>query len=649
MSEPSAPATLPANPGDRLPWLQRHLDALHAALHEAELRHADAIGSVDSVWTENARNLVHYVTLRARDLRPVQSALSLYGLSSLGRSEAHVLASVSAARTAARALTGRPRDEPAHGSPLDRDADGVPDGAARLAEAADRCLGARRDARYTRIMVTMPSHAADDPALLPDLVGAGMDLIRVNCAHDAPETWQAIIDRARAEAGRAGRPLRVSMDLGGPKLRTGPLASAPGVLRLKPRRDEYGRVVAAAVAWLSPSGSEAAEAEVTPRGPDEADLSALRELGLSAQAAAATVLPVDPGERLPGDGVDSLRLTDARGSRRRLRILYRGPNGLLVSSVKTTYLVAGTELRAAGEGEPLLRIGVLPPLERALRLHRGDTLELLRTAEALSVDPDGPARIGCTLPEVFDAVLPGQRVLLDDGAIEGRVAGADPERIEVRIERTAPGGSKLRAEKGINLPDTVLPISALTAQDRADLAFVAEHADLVNVSFVNSASDVEEIIELLGASPAADRDFGLVLKIETVRGFRNLPQILLAAMSWPRIGVMIARGDLAVEIGFERMAEVQQEILWLCEAAGVPVIWATQVLEQLAKTGLPTRAEITDAAESQRAEAVMLNKGPFIVTAVRALDDVLGRMQAHAEKKTSLLRRLESWDLDRPG
>jgi pyruvate kinase len=106
---------------------------------------------------------------------------------------------------------------------------------------------------------------------------------------------------------------------------------------------------------------------------------------------------------------------------------------------------------------------------------------------------------------------------------------------------------------------------------------------------------------------------------------------------------MIARGDLAVEIGYQRLAEIQEEILWLCEAAHMPVIWATQVLETLVKKGIPSRAEMTDAAMSERAECVMLNKGPFIAEAVTILDDVLTRMQAHQMKKTPQLRALHAW------
>jgi pyruvate kinase len=111
--------------------------------------------------------------------------------------------------------------------------------------------------------------------------------------------------------------------------------------------------------------------------------------------------------------------------------------------------------------------------------------------------------------------------------------------------------------------------------------------------------------------------------------------------------VMIARGDLAVECGWERLAELQEEILWLCEAAQVPVIWATQVLEHKAKKGQPSRAEISDAAMSQRADCVMLNKGPHILAAIRMLDNILRRMQGHQYKKTARLGKISFADADR--
>jgi len=133
---------------------------------------------------------------------------------------------------------------------------------------------------------------------------------------------------------------------------------------------------------------------------------------------------------------------------------------------------------------------------------------------------------------------------------------------------------------------------------------------------------------------------GVVLKIETRRAFEELPNLLLAVMQSRAAGVMIARGDLAVECGFERLAEIQEEILWLCESAHMPVIWATQVLESMTRDGMPSRAEVTDAAMAERAECVMLNKGPYVVEAVRTLDDILKRMETHQTKKRSMLRRL---------
>jgi pyruvate kinase len=232
----------------------------------------------------------------------------------------------------------------------------------------------------------------------------------------------------------------------------------------------------------------------------------------------------------------------------------------------------------------------------------------------------------------------GDRIWFDDGKIGGVVERREPDRLHVRITRAKAQGGRLASEKGINLPDTNLSLPAITEKDRADLSFVCKHAHMVALSFVNSAEDVRELQSIL--KPLGDAQPTIVLKIETRRGFDNLPAMLLEAMKSPRSAVMIARGDLAVECGFERLAEVQEEILWLCEAAHVPVIWATQVLETLAKKGMPSRAEVTDAAMAHRAECVMLNKGPYIVQAVNVLDDILRRMRGHQAKKRSMLREL---------
>jgi pyruvate kinase len=304
------------------------------------------------------------------------------------------------------------------------------------------------------------------------------------------------------------------------------------------------------------------------------------------------------------------------------------------------------ELRRFGKVIASATIGKLPPREAAIPLSAGDLLVITRdlTPGRLAVMDDDdetvlePSTIGCTLAQVFDSIAPGHRVTLDDGKFEGIVSEVSPGQFTVEITRAGRGQAYLRAEKGINLPDTPLDLPALTSKDIADLENVVRHADLISLSFVRRSNDIDELyghLERLGAG-----EVGVALKIEKRAAFERLPELLLTAAKRKRIAVMVARGDLGVEIGFERLSEVQEEILWLCEAAQVPVIWATQVLESLAKNGLPSRGEVTDAAMSIRAECVMLNKGPYIGEAIRFLTDVSRRMTQHASKMFATHRAL---------
>jgi len=134
-----------------------------------------------------------------------------------------------------------------------------------------------------------------------------------------------------------------------------------------------------------------------------------------------------------------------------------------------------------------------------------------------------------------------------------------------------------------------------------------------------------------------------IVSINDVYSLENLPQLIVKGAGARPLAVMIARGDLAVELGFARLSEIQEEILWICEAACVPAIWATQVLEDLVSRGVQSRGEMTDAAMAGRAECVMLNKGPAVGAAIELLDRLLARMDAHAFKKTPTLRALKSW------
>jgi pyruvate kinase len=177
-----------------------------------------------------------------------------------------------------------------------------------------------------------------------------------------------------------------------------------------------------------------------------------------------------------------------------------------------------------------------------------------------------------------------------------------------------------------------VPVDALTPDDLAILDFVKHHAHLVGYSFVRTSADLKDLQAKLYTAKNHHKPY-IIIKIETPEAVENLPGLLLQGMTQPNFGVMIARGDLAVEIGFERMGEIQEEIMWICEAAHTPVIWATQVLESLNKTGIASRSEITDAYKAAQAECVMVNKGAHTEVVLDTLADLMRRSKRHHLKK----------------
>ncbi|MCL2658288.1 MAG: pyruvate kinase [Betaproteobacteria bacterium] len=451
-------------------------------------------------FAASALNLAHYQVLRHHDIRPLQRDLMSYGLSSLGRLEGRVLATLDATATALEGILGltpaSSLDFPAHKQFFR--------GERKLAANTAKLFGPALHGRREHIMVTLASEAAESPAGLIALAKLGMNVVRINCAHDDAGAWQAMIDHVRIAEATANHPIKILMDIAGPKCRT-------------------------------------------------------------------------------------------------LEVAHPDKN---------------------------------------TSLNPGDCLLLCRNA--LGDHADFPFRATCSLP-VIERLKVGDRVYVDDGRFGGVVEALIEDGAVLRIRRAKVGGGKLKPEKGLNFPDTDLGLSPLTAKDLTDLDFVVAHADMVGYSFVEKAADIHLLQGEFAKRRSDWERLGLVAKIETPLAVTNLPEIIVAAAGHQPFAVMIARGDLAVEIGFERLAEMQEEILWLCEAAHIPAIWATQVLESLIKTGVPSRGEMTDAAMSARAECVMLNKGPNVAEAVEALDRLLWRMSEHQSKKTPQLRALHSW------
>jgi len=580
----------------------------------------------DSGYARDAANLAAYIAFRREDLRSLQDRLSELGLSSLGRCEGHVAATLDAVALALDALSGVCPASDA----LPRAGRANRLGDNRLKQNTLRLLGKEPKQRRVRIMVTLPTAAAGEVRFVRDLIERGMDIARINCAHDDAATWQAMIANIHAATAATGRTCLIHMDLAGPKLRTGEMAASPGLLRLKPKRDERGDTRAPAYFLFDASGEHG--------GPGLRGATGLA--GYPRVSVARDWL-----DRLhPGDLVEA---TDTRGKKRIFNVLERmGETHLLACTADSVWLEQGCALKhLSGEGKQrVTKVGALEASPEVLLVHIGDRILLSRDTSPGEVGTEGgndggyAGRIPCAQPEVLDSLCVGERVFIDDGQIGAEVERLDADGAWLRITRARPEGDKIRPAKGLNFPDSDIVLPALGEKDLLDLDFVAREADLVGYSFVQSAADMDRLADELEARGAGK--LGRIAKIETRRAVANLPEIVVHGASRGPFGLMIARGDLAVEIGWSRLAEIQEEILWLAEAAHVPVVWATQVFEQLIKENLPSRAEMTDAAMSERAECVMLNKGPFVLDAIAMLDDIARRMRAHQHKKSARLRAL---------
>jgi len=597
--------------------LRQQLQLIRERAEELEARFEPELQQVHPQFAASARNLLHYVALRQFDIGELQEQLATLGLSSLGRAERRVWASILAVQHALQKLDGE--------EAVDGESDRPPFPATDklLEQNSQALLGDHPDDRAVSIMVTMPTEAADDYDVVHDLMVTGMDVARINCAHDSEAQWLRMIENIGRAGENLGRRCRIVMDLGGPKFRTGLLLPGPKVLRLRPRRNALGQV-------LAPRRVRCVADDEPWTGKKTAVVPVPRHCIESAEIG------------------DIFQFKDSRGRRRKLEVVFKDQKGLVLALYKTAYIATGMRFRlvahVSGEQQEF-RFGELPPVEQPVLLHVGDVLVLTKEGAPGSpavLDQDGivktPARVACRPVEVFDQAAVGDPVRLNDGKIDGVIESCSESEMVVRITSAKPTGSRLRGNKGINFPGTDLDIAGITVKDREDLPFVVKHADAVALSFVRRPEDVIALQEELKKYP--QQQPGIIVKIETERAYRKLPQIILAALRHYPAGIMIARGDLAVECGWANLAEIQEEILWIAEAAHLPVIWATQVLEEEAKKGLPTRAEISDAAMSQRADCVMLNKGPNILGAIHMLDKILRKMQRHQNKKTAKLARL---------
>ena len=580
------------------------------------------------VFSESACNLAHYLAMRQFDLRHLQDRLAQAGLSSLGRAEASVLSTLDALIEVLKRATDR-RYLPGEKSLGEY---GFNRGQQLLEQHTIELFGPfheHDEHGRAHVMVTLGTEAAWDYTMVSSLLEKGMTCARINCAHDDPLVWEGMIRNVRHAETALGRPCRILMDLAGHKIRTGPIALGPSIHHIRVQKDRTGKVVAPGHLILT-SNSEN----------PTVDSSLFR-----------ASIPKSLHQKLvPGM---KLGFIDRQNKQRCLSVEKAlSDTDWLVSCDKTAYLVSActltiTTTKQTKKSKKLVEqysLGEFAGEPLDIRVFKNQLLLLTPgniDGKPAEYDEQGlihPAQIGCTLSSLIEKLAIGQPVWIDDGKLGAIVEAVNGEGALLRITVANASGVPIKSDKGINFPEATFNLPPLTQKDLTDLDFVCEHADLVGFSFVETLAGMEQLMAELAKRNASE--LPVIAKIETNRAVKNLPDIILGTIGRHNLGIMIARGDLSVELGSARLAEIQEELLWLCEAAHVPVIWATQVLESIAKKGIRSRPEFTDAAMAVRAECVMLNKGPYILDAVEALVSVMVRMHEHQRKKFSRLRAL---------
>lgn len=598
---------------EQLQEINTQIDLILDKISEYETRYQEQINNVHPKYVRSAKNLIHYLALRSFDNVLIEEKISDLELPSTTNNEGSILNGLISYKTILNTLLKKEEKLP---EPFINNKE-----AKNLLKKNTKALfGKSHKKRRTRIMVTQPTLAAEEKDFAKSLIKKGMNAARINCAHDDENVWKTIIEHIKS----SNLDCKIMMDLGGPKLRTGKMKPGPKVVHIKPHRNNLGQVVNPALVWLAPFG-------ILPPNHKTADF----------------IIPVNKKWLKKTKKGSYIIFKDARDKKCKLVIEETDGIGRWASCSDSAFVTSDTLLNVFLEKKSkseIQSVQEILPLEEVIYLFEGDLLRLDKTptlGEPAKLDENGKvteiAHISCSLPEVFSSINIKEKVFFDDGKIEGVIKEKHSDYLLIEITSTKKNGGKLKAEKGINFPNSILNVSGLTEKDKQDLKFVAKYADAVNFSFVNNKQDVED---LLNEMKQLEATLGIILKIETQEAYKNLPSIILKAMENYPIGVMIARGDLAIETGWDNFAIIQEEILRLCEAAHIPDIWATQVLETLAKKGIPTRSEITDAAMAQRAECVMLNKGYYIEKAVKMLHNILCEMQRIQKKKKNIFPEL---------
>ncbi|WP_349358277.1 pyruvate kinase [Stappia sp.] len=316
-------------------------------------------------------------------------------------------------------------------------------------------------------------------------------------------------------------------------------------------------------------------------------------------------------EKLFNAGADVFRINMSHADHARLNTL--------VSAIRDLELKVGRPIGILADLQgPKLRVGTFE--DGAVELENGATFTL-----DSDETPGNARRVHLPHREILEALEPGHRLLLDDGKIRLRVVACDATHAETRVEV----GGRLSNRKGVSVPDSEIPVGALTPKDRKDLdAALAANVDWIALSFIQRPDDLAEVRKITRGRA------GILAKIEKPQAIERLGEIIDLSDA-----LMIARGDLGVEMPLERVPGLQKQIVRACRRAGKPVVVATQMLESMIHSPVPTRAEVSDVATAvfEGADAVMLSAesaaGDFPVEAVETMNRIAGEVERDANHR----------------
>ncbi|MDY0328281.1 MAG: pyruvate kinase [Arcobacteraceae bacterium] len=558
-------------------------------------------------------NLKAYLRLRAKDITQLQDKLTSHGLSSFGRSQSSIVNAINQDIILLSKLLDSSFDD------LSLDSNFVKFHEAKtIMYKNGRVFGGKDDDEHThlqqifktRVMITLPSEAKNSPQLIGELIKNGASILRINTAHDTPDDWNMMAKYIQNENSRQSKNTKIYVDLAGPKNRTGKIKRVFSPFKIG--------------SWRNPTVVELAT------NLDNDIFTTKNNNGISTLVVSDELFKKAKVSK-------SIKIYDFEREKYIKYKLTKENDKIYAIANKKVTIFEKTIIKIKDIKSNLYNLE-LNPLD--IRLHRGD--EILISHHDILGDIDFEyegkkyaALINCTNKEIFEHVKINDDIFIDDGKIGCTLSHTNSYGVGCKVFLAKENGTNLKEEKGINFPNSDLIIPAITPTDEKNLESIIDFADIIGISFAQSADDIKKLKDMLSIKEKFN--IAIVPKIETKLAITNLPSILEELLGWEQFAIMIARGDLAIEVGFDNLPYIQEEIFGICEAAHIPVIYATQILEGKMKNNLPSRSEVTDAAFAQRADCVMLNKGDFVIQTVSTLKQILRSMHTIFQKNKQLL------------